>query len=76
MGIGLFIQERYLIYINQISPTAAGSFAAIMAMASRIYKDIDPSFAANALTSAEKAWQWGVIRLANPMYQALAVNLL
>lgn len=45
-------------YITEVSPTATGGFAAIMAAASRIYSGIDPEFANRALAAAEKAWQW------------------
>ncbi len=34
------------------------NFAAMMAMAGRIYKAYDPAFAQKCLNAAEKAWQW------------------
>ncbi len=36
------------------------NFAAVMAQASRLYKDIDSQWSATALTAAEKAWKWAV----------------
>jgi endoglucanase len=36
------------------------NFAAMMAMAARIYKEADPAFAQKCLTAAEKAWDWAV----------------
>jgi endoglucanase len=36
------------------------TFAAVMAQSSRIFKDIDPGWAAERLLSAEKAWDWAV----------------
>jgi endoglucanase len=35
-------------------------FAAVMAQASRVFRDIDPGFASDALTSAEGAWKWAM----------------
>lgn len=43
-------------YIYQKSSTATGDFAAIMAMAGRIYSAFDTSFASKCLTAAEKGW--------------------
>ena len=36
------------------------NFAAVLAQASRLYKDIDPEWSANALAASEKAWNWAV----------------
>lgn len=41
-----------------ISATATGDFAAVMAMAARIYQPIDSVFANQCLKAARKAWQW------------------
>ena len=41
-----------------ISTAATGDFAAVMAKASIIYKDIDAAFAAKAYEAAAKAWQY------------------
>ncbi|WP_078552089.1 glycoside hydrolase family 9 protein [Bacillus alkalicellulosilyticus] len=46
------------LYLSPISATATGSFAAVMAMASRIYQDIDPAFAQTCLQAATTAWEW------------------
>lgn len=40
------------------STMAAGAFAAVMALAARIYKETDTAFAAWALEASKKAWQW------------------
>ena len=34
------------------------NFAAMMAMAARLYRDIDPEFSGKCLAAAEKAWNW------------------
>ena len=56
-------------YITPVSPTATGAFAAIMAMASRIYADIDDGFSKEALVAAESAWQWLVSNPDAPNYK-------
>ena len=48
--------EPLIIY--PISSTATGDFAAIMALASRIYNDIDPEFSKSCLQASENAWKW------------------
>jgi len=45
-------------YFTPISSTATGDFAAVMAMASRIYKPFDSKFSSKCLTASEKAWGW------------------
>lgn len=50
-------------YFTPMSATATGTFAAIMAMAARVYHPFDQKFATLCLERAEKAWQW---LLANP----------
>ena len=45
-------------YIYIISSTATGDFAAMMARASRIYKDIDTSFANKCLSASILAWNY------------------
>ena len=45
-------------YIYQISSTATGDFAAVMAMAARIFKSFDSEFANLCLSAAEKAWAY------------------
>jgi endoglucanase len=45
-------------FVLPISPTATGDLAAILAQAARVYKPYDAAFADQALSAAEKAWQW------------------
>lgn len=45
-------------YIYQKSTTAAGDFAAVMAMASRIYQPFDSAFARVCLDAARRAWDY------------------
>jgi len=45
-------------YIIGKSTQAALDFAAMMAMAGRIYKDYDADYAADCIGKAEKAWTW------------------
>jgi len=40
------------------SSCATGDFAAVMAIAGRVYKPFDAEFAAKCLRAAEKAWEW------------------
>ena len=47
--------DRYVVYK---STAAALDFAAVMAMYSRVFKDIDPSYCEKALAAAKYAWQW------------------
>ncbi|MFP4697852.1 MAG: glycoside hydrolase family 9 protein [Eubacteriales bacterium] len=44
--------------LSPISGTATGDFAAVMAMAYRIYQPIDSEFAKQCLEASEKAWEW------------------
>ncbi|AEJ61964.1 glycoside hydrolase family 9 [Spirochaeta thermophila DSM 6578] len=44
--------------LSPISPTATADFAAVMAMASRVYASIDPGLARRALEAARRAWSW------------------
>lgn len=44
--------------LSPISITATGDFAAVLAKASVIYKDIDSEFSDKALAAAEKAWDY------------------
>ena len=48
--------DQFLIY--PISSMAAGDFAAVMALASRVYKPFLPDFAAKALAASKKAFDW------------------
>ncbi len=38
--------------------TATADFAAVMAIAARVYKQFDPEYAQSCLRAAEKAWEW------------------
>jgi endoglucanase len=40
------------------SSCATGDFAAVMAIAARVYKPFDAAFAARSLRAAERAWKW------------------
>lgn len=51
-------EETDQLILSPISITATGDFAACLAKASVIYKDIDPEFSANALDAAKKAWEY------------------
>ena len=50
------IDQRYII---GKSATAALDFAGVMAVAARVYKKFDATFAAKALEAAKKAYAWG-----------------
>ncbi|MDI6401341.1 glycoside hydrolase family 9 protein [Balneolaceae bacterium ANBcel3] len=58
IGTVLPHQDQTDRYAVQKSTAAALNFAAVMAVASRIYQYYDPDFAARALEAAEYAWQW------------------
>ncbi len=47
-------------YVVMKSTAATLNYAAVMAVASRVYEEYDPEFAAQALEVAEYAWQWAV----------------
>jgi endoglucanase len=40
------------------SSCATGDFAAVMAIAARVFRPFDPEFARTALAAAERAWAW------------------
>ena len=46
------------LFIFDISSPATGSFAAVMAMAGRIYEAFDQEYANKCLVAAKKAYQW------------------
>ncbi|WP_410771677.1 glycoside hydrolase family 9 protein [Fontibacillus sp. BL9] len=46
------------LYFLPVSATATGCFAGVMAMASRVYRQFDGSFADRCLKAAKAAWQW------------------
>lgn len=54
----LAVDETAQLYISPISNTATGDFAAVMAKASIVYKDIDAEFAAKCLEAAKKAYAY------------------
>ena len=51
-------EELDELFLCPVSVTATADFAAIMAKASMVYKDIDPTFAASAAEAARKAWNY------------------
>jgi len=50
--------ERGTYYISDVSPTAAGDFAALMAMAYPFYEKLDKDFADSMKIAAMKAFRW------------------
>jgi endoglucanase len=46
------------LYFMPISAAATGDFAAVMAMASRVYKPFDEAFASRCIKAAIHAWEW------------------
>ena len=62
-NFGAFIMpEAYDLdrYIIGKGTTASLNFAAVMAQASRVYAEVYSEFAAQALVSAELAWEWAI----------------
>lgn len=51
-------EETQELVIAPVSNTATGDFAAVMAMAGRIYKDVDGSFADTCLAASRKAYTY------------------
>jgi len=51
-------QDTLTMYFSPVSSTATADYAAVLALAARIYKTIDPEFSQICLQSAEKAWSW------------------
>jgi endoglucanase len=51
-------EDNPQLYLSPVSAQAAGDFAAVMAYASRMYKNTDRSFSKECLVAAEKAWGW------------------
>ena len=45
-------------YVMQVTSVDTADFAAVMAIAARVFKDIDPDFSNKVLQKAELAWQW------------------
>ncbi len=46
------------LFFSPVSAAATGDFAGVMAMAARIYKPFDESYADRCLEAASAAWQW------------------
>ncbi|SET13601.1 glycoside hydrolase family 9 protein [Paenibacillus sp. NFR01] len=46
------------LFFSPVSATATGDFAAVMALASRIYAPLDAEYAERCLRAAEAAWGW------------------
>lgn len=59
---GFIMPEAYDLdrYIIGKSTTSSLDFAAAMAKAAHLYKDIDPEWSAKALTAATNAWDWAI----------------
>ena len=60
-GFPLFVmpeEETDELIVTPVSTTATGDFAAVMAMASYVYADIDPEFAAKCYDAAVKAAEY------------------
>lgn len=51
-------KDRRQLILFPASTMATGAFAAVMALASRTYRDLVPSFARTALTAAQRAWAY------------------
>ncbi|WP_178075620.1 glycoside hydrolase family 9 protein, partial [Pseudomonas sp. 2995-3] len=50
--------DNEALYLSPISSTATASFAAVMALSSRIYKSLDPNFSKRCLQASLLAWEW------------------
>jgi endoglucanase len=57
------------LYLMPVSPTATADFAAVMALASRIYRPFDSAFADRCLAAARRAWDWLVQNPDAPGYR-------
>lgn len=51
-------EETEQLLLSPISTTATGDFAAVMAMAARIYKEIDADYSQTCLSAAKKAFDY------------------
>lgn len=51
-------EENDTLYVMPVSTTATGDFAAVMAIASRVYASVDKSFADKCLKAAKKAAEY------------------
>jgi len=59
---GFIMPEEYDLdrYIIGKGTASSLNFAAVMALASRVYAEVDPDFSSKALESAERAWDWAI----------------
>jgi endoglucanase len=57
-GVVMPEKETALLILSPVSTAATGDFAAIMALASRIYRDVDDAFADTCQKAAGKAWEY------------------
>jgi endoglucanase len=57
-GVVMPEKETAPLILSPVSTAATGDFAAIMALASRVYRDVDIAFADVCLQAAEKAWKY------------------
>ena len=57
------------LFVLPVSTTATGDFAAVMAMAARVYKDIDADFASTCETASKKALDYHTAHLGERNYQ-------
>lgn len=51
-------EDTAQLFFSPVSGAATGSFAAVTAMASRLYRSVDPVFADICLKASRKAWRW------------------
>lgn len=63
------LNDRSRFYAIGISPTATGSFCAVMAQAARVYREIDGEFADRCLRAAKEAYAWMRANPNAPAYQ-------
>jgi endoglucanase len=62
-GVVMPERETAPLVLSPVSTAATGDFAAVMALASRFYRDVDGAFADSCLKASEKAWEF---LMANP----------
>lgn len=51
-------EDKDQFYLFPVSSMATADFAAAMALAYRVYKDVDEKFASRLLDAAKRAWAW------------------
>ena len=57
------------LFFVTLSGTATGDFAAVTAMASRIYLPFDKNFSQKCLSASEKAWKWLKVNVNVPKFE-------